>query len=114
MCLPKNERNYLFAHGWVGSFLSPIKICNITIGFTLFRIVFWSDREKPLFLTPSGKTLTSRKAVLAAMQLIGGYSQVQNIHNGCNFDNSDHWNEDNDSLSSNIKDLFPHRKTLIR
>jgi len=39
------------------------------------RIVFWSDREKPLFLTPSGKTLTSRKAVLAAMQLIGGYSQ---------------------------------------
>ena len=40
------------------------------------RIVFWSDREKPLFLTPSGKTLTSRKAVLAAMEAIGGYSQV--------------------------------------
>merc|ERR1719341_336558 len=39
------------------------------------RIVFWSDREKPLFLSPSGKTLTSRKAVLATMQLIGGYSQ---------------------------------------
>jgi len=39
------------------------------------RIVFWSDREKPLFLTPSGKTLTSRKAVIAAMQLIGTYSQ---------------------------------------
>merc|ERR1719471_2428415 len=40
------------------------------------RIVFWSDREKPLFLTPSGKTLTSRKAVLAAMEAIGGYSQA--------------------------------------
>ena len=40
------------------------------------RIVFWSDREKPLFLTPTGKTLTSRKAVLAAMEVIGGYSQV--------------------------------------
>lgn len=39
------------------------------------RIVFWSDREKPLFLTPTGKTLTSRKAVLAAMEVIGGYSQ---------------------------------------
>merc|ERR1719397_1348348 len=45
-------------------------LCNIFL-----RIVFWSDREKPLFLTPSGKTLTSRKAVVAAMQLIGTYSQ---------------------------------------
>lgn len=43
-------------------------------------MVFWSEREKPLYLSPSGRTLTSRKAVLAAMEVIGGYSPVFENH----------------------------------
>ena len=71
------------------------------------RIVFWSDREKPLFLTPTGKTLTSRKAVLAAMEVIGGYSQVIKMMAWW-FS----WEVWGISMSSNVKHILPYRRTL--
>lgn len=38
------------------------------------RTHFWSDREKHVFLSPEGKIFTSRKSVLACMELAGIYS----------------------------------------
>eukprot|EP00092_Neocalanus_flemingeri_P004097 GFUD01004409.1.p1 GENE.GFUD01004409.1~~GFUD01004409.1.p1 ORF type:complete len:1441 (+),score=264.42 GFUD01004409.1:78-4400(+) len=39
------------------------------------RTHFWSDREKHVFLSPEGKIFTSRKSVLACMELAGIYPQ---------------------------------------
>eukprot|EP00090_Calanus_glacialis_P026941 TRINITY_DN4235_c0_g1_i1.p1 TRINITY_DN4235_c0_g1~~TRINITY_DN4235_c0_g1_i1.p1 ORF type:complete len:1427 (+),score=292.50 TRINITY_DN4235_c0_g1_i1:78-4358(+) len=52
------------------------KTCNSTlpVGWKT-RTHFWSDREKHVFLSPEGKIFTSRKSVLACMELAGIYSQ---------------------------------------
>eukprot|EP00091_Calanus_sinicus_P017775 TRINITY_DN38551_c0_g1_i1.p1 TRINITY_DN38551_c0_g1~~TRINITY_DN38551_c0_g1_i1.p1 ORF type:complete len:122 (-),score=13.60 TRINITY_DN38551_c0_g1_i1:74-439(-) len=51
------------------------KTCNSTlpVGWKT-RTHFWSDREKHVFLSPEGKIFTSRKSVLACMELAGIYS----------------------------------------
>jgi len=51
------------------------KTCNSTLpaGWKT-RTHFWSDREKHVFLSPEGKNFTSRKSVLAYMELAGKYS----------------------------------------
>ena len=54
----------------------PWKACSSLAKGWKTRTVFWSDREKTLYLSPAGRSLTSRKAVVTTMVAMGGYSQA--------------------------------------